>query len=160
MLTTNVSLRLTDNEEVLDELRQRKAFRKVNGVETYTVQFDSQAFEFTPGKVITVPADAARCMAASRTLIGGSPVKAKYRNGEEYTYRSSLDAEWTPILEVVEKWAAGEQAPSAIAAAPSTCGTCGKDQGTVEALIAHLATHLPKTDTEFGRKPQHAGAGK
>ena len=141
MDTTNVTLRLTENEKILAVLRERGALvPDEHGVETHWVQFDSRAFAFQPGKKLTFPKNVAECINRPSILMGGTERRG-VKDGQPYTYKSALDARWVPIFDVVESWTVGDEAPSVKAARATSCGVCGKDMKTVKALIAHLAEH-------------------
>lgn len=138
MIGSNVSLRLTRNPAILKELRTRNAFGADGN---YHMQFNAQDFVFGKDNTVTVPRNVAECLMNTRSLFGGSPRKREV-DGETVSYLSAYDADLLPVLEIVEEWAPGEQAPSVKAALATTCNICSKDQGSVEKLIKHLGTHV------------------
>ncbi len=152
MIGQQVALRLTENKKRLSVLHERGAIR-ADGA--YHIQFDSQDFAFSPGKVIHVPQNVAECLIAQQPLMGGTKRKMIV-DGETVEYLSALDAGWTPVLDVVETWAAGEESPSAKAARATACTICTDKFETVEQLIAHLGTHVAKTEPV----PAQAGKGR
>lgn len=141
MSSMNVSLRLTEDPEILAQLEANGAFkqrggttRKPEGPKTYIAQaMNGQAFEFEPGKVITVPDNVARALYSQGVLFGGTPTEWGGRK-----FNSALDADYVPVLEIVEKWAVGEEQPSARRSRKTTCPLCNTDQGTVERLKNHM----------------------
>jgi len=141
-MSYNVSLRLTDEDAVLKTLETNGAFRargpldkfrKPTGPKTYVVKHDAVAYEFEPGKIITVNDDVARGLYAQGILFGGSPTE-----WAGVKFESALDAAFIPVLEIVEKWPTNQEQPSAKRARKTTCPICTIDQGTVERLKNHI----------------------
>lgn len=144
MDSMNVALRLTDNEKKLAVLRERGALKAdENGIETYQVMFDARPYSFTAGKIIHVPQSVGECLRDLKPLMGGSPTKRKNAMGDEYTFRSSYDATFTDVLDIVEKWNAGDEPPSLKRAKATMCHVCepARDFGTVAKLREHLLEH-------------------
>lgn len=143
----NVSLRLTDDQEVLKTLEAKGAYvkrgpagkdRKPTGDKTYVVKADSHAYEFVPGRVITVPERVAYMIRQnSGVFVGGTPRTIKI-DGVDRHFNSELDADYVPAIEVVEQWEVGTEQPSARKSRRTTCPLCDVDQGTVERLRNHM----------------------
>jgi hypothetical protein len=53
MESQQIVLQLTEDKQVLAQLRKNKALVKKNGIETFTGQFDGQIFEFKAGIPVT-----------------------------------------------------------------------------------------------------------
>lgn len=164
----NVSLKLTEDKEVLEELRARGALVRpslpgkkkqpdMSKPEVYAVQFDSRTISFSPGKVVTLPHNIAQSVVNYRPLMGGDPAEG-FWGGRKHEYKSALNADWTQVFEVVETWAVGDEAPSAAAAKATMCYSCQppRDMVTLAALAAHLAEH----QEDEAIVPVGAGTGK
>jgi len=141
-MSYNVSLRLTDEAAVLATLEKNGALRargplgkdrKPTGTKTYVVKHDAVAYEFEPGKIITVNDDVARGLYAQGILFGGSPTEWAGTK-----FESALDAAFIPVLEIIEKWPTNQEQPSLRKSRKTTCPICGNDQVTVERLKNHI----------------------
>jgi|SRR5581483_8387074 len=155
-----VALRLTDNPKILEVLRERGALRpdpNNEEKETYWAMFNGRPFGFCAGKVISLPENVATCLRNLQPLMGGTPTKRKNALGEDYVYRSSYDAQWTPVLDVVESWGVGDEAPSVKALRKTQCGVCEKSFASVRELAAHLNEHI---DDEQGTPAISKSNGK
>jgi len=133
---TQVKLKLTSNPEVLSALNHVGALKEdKNGKGKYlAIQFDAFEYRFYPDVEIVVPSAVAEGLyRGSGVLIG-----------------DAMSGTQQPGLEVVEKWELGEQEPSK-KASKTTCSVCGEEQGTVKALVAHMATHADEGEEEEGK---------
>lgn len=143
----NVSLRLTEDPQLLAELERNNAFvprgpldkkRQPTGEKTYVAKADAHAYEFVPGKVITVPENIARMIKMnSGVFVGGTPKKIVI-DGVDRHFNSAEDAEYVSVIDVVEMWEMGQVQPSAKAAQRTTCPLCNANQHTVDQLRAHM----------------------
>lgn len=143
MPSRNVALRLTEDEGVLATLKKNGALRprgpvdprtrKPTGDDKYVVQNDGRSFEFEPGKVLVVDDDTARGLYMQGVLHGGTPTK-----WGGLTFDSAMDADYVPVLEIVEQWDVGAEQPSAKRSRKTTCPLCNVDQHSVEALKNHV----------------------
>ncbi len=165
MDSRNVAVRLTENQKILDILRERLAFipDPENGEkETYSIQFDAKTYKFTPGKILHFSERVGRCLCDTKPLLGGTPTQRKDKDGNIYTFRSGYDAQPYAVLEIIETWNEGEEAPSARKAKATTCHVCEPpvDMKSARALAEHILAKHTEEDIEKSatnaKGPKHA----
>jgi len=128
---TQVKLKLTSNPEVLSALNHVGALKTDAKGKYLAIQFDAFEYRFYPDVEIVVPSVVAEGLyRGSGVLIG-----------------DAMSGTQQPGLEVVEKWELGEQEPSK-KVSKTTCSVCGEEQGTVKALVAHMASHVEGEEEE------------
>lgn len=135
---TQVKLILTKDPEILNALRRNGILRNAGTDKEYlALQFDSQHFHFYPNKELVVPETVAESL---------------YRSSGILASGDAMGGSQVPSLEVVEKWALGEQEPSRVAS-KTTCSVCGVDQKTFKLLSAHIASEHtePEEEVEEGK---------
>jgi hypothetical protein len=127
--SSQVKLRLTDDEDILKQLRKNKALRKnpQTGKESYFIQFDSRSFEFRAGSVIQVGKLVANGLRRASGLIVGD----------------HLTGEIVPALEIVKEFQIGEEESK------TKCPSCDFDGGTLVSLARHIEkSHKREVDEE------------
>lgn len=129
--TEQVRLRLTEDQETLDALRQRRRMKpnphakgRMKGVEELVIMFDGKPFHFAPGVVIVCGRRTANALRRDSAVIIGD----------------DLTGEMVAAIEEIGKYdmSAGYQEHRSTA---TTCPVCYKDQETLQKLAKHLQTH-------------------
>ena len=82
---SQIALRLTENRDVLDQLRRNKRLVKdKEGKEFLTLQFDSQTFEFRRGSTIALGRSTAKALRRESAVIVGDPSEPDYQITGEF----------------------------------------------------------------------------
>lgn len=135
-----VKLRLTQDKEVLKQLKKNKAiYVDKDGAITYCTQYDSQCFYFKPGIPITFAKSVADALQRSNKVIVGDHLSGDFHN----------------ILFSMGEWNLGEREPDGKNPI-TTCNECGKDCGNRAALAKHILTHGEPDEETAGLAPRAA----
>ena len=117
-----IVLQLTEDKQVLAQLRKNKKLVNKNGLDTYVGQFDGQIFEFKKGIPVTLNANVAKALRRNSGVIVGE----------------HIDGEILAALDEKAKFQIGEENPIRRKLMTS-CPVCEKDMRSLQALSKHLA---------------------
>lgn len=133
METEQIKVRLTSDPTVLKQLKKNRAMQKDDISEKYVIQYDSRAFEFRPGRSITVGKNVANGLIRSSGIIIGDHLTGDLR----------------AALIPVGKFNLGIEDPADERKRATTCGVCGYDCETLTRLSRHLIKkHGDRKDLE------------
>ena len=126
--STQVRLRLTNNQEILKQLKRNKAIRTDAKGEYLPIQFDGYQYDFRAGKVLTVGKSVGNALIRSSAVIMGDHLVGDYAAGVEEIGSYQLGVEQAPEDE----------------AKATTCQVCKLNCHTLPRLARHLLTQHTK----------------
>lgn len=133
--STQVKLKLTENEEILEAMETYKRFRydKQKKSKYAVLQFDGREFRFYPGKTITVGKLVANALRRDSAIITDPD--------------NQLTGDILPFVEVVSEYNILEGDPTE-SLPPTACPICHEDQKTYPRLARHLMKAHPEHSDE------------
>lgn len=133
-----VRLRLSGDKDVLEALRKRRRMDKDEKGQKLILQFDSRAFEFRPGRAITVNKTVADALIRSSAIIVGDDLTGEIR----------------PALERLEIYRIGDEESGGARKSATTCSVCGTDCLSLPALAKHLEkAHIEERPDLYTKPP-------
>ena len=119
--TAQLTLQLTNNKEVLKQLKKNKRLRSDSQGDVYLIQFDGKEIAFRPGVPVTLGYSIARALLRDSRIIIGDQLTGEVELALKEIGKSELGV------------ASAEQKKS-----PTTCNVCGVDKGSLDKLAKHL----------------------
>jgi hypothetical protein len=131
MESNQIVLQLTENKDILAQLRKNKALKRATpeAPEVFTAQYDGKVFSFRKGVPVTLSASAAKALRRSSAVIVGA----------------SIDGEYMPALEMVDEFQLGEESATRRKSL-TMCPICLKDMKNIPNLAKHLSSKAHKED--------------
>lgn len=152
--TEQIRLKLTEEKDVLKEMKRRKVLKRDQKGDKYIVQFDAQEFTFRPGSTITVGRSVAKALQRSSAIIMGD----------------DLTGDMVSVLVEAGSYKLGDENEGA---ALTRCPVCKKDMGSLTRLSRHISvahkgerpdlyddTKKPEPKTDWEAKLDDEGEGE
>jgi hypothetical protein len=122
--STQVRLKLTNNKEILKQLKRNRSIKEDAKGEYFTIQFDSYEYVFRPGKVLTVNETIGKALIRSSAVIMGDHLTGDFLAGVEKIGSYEIGTEVAPEDE----------------AKATTCNVCKLNCHTLPRLSRHVMT--------------------